>query len=90
MLARTAPIIQQGDLPIISNAKCRQNADPERDYSLVSDNMICAGYQEGGVDACAVSKRFFTRLFVFNFLAALTPKHHAPRRRETPDNFFRT
>ncbi|XP_076815725.1 uncharacterized protein LOC143461753 isoform X1 [Clavelina lepadiformis] len=44
--------LQQGDIPILSNAACRQNDDVERDYSAIGKDMICAGYDDGGVDAC--------------------------------------
>ena len=38
-------------VPLISNEKCTK---PHTDYetSLITPNMICAGYPQGGKDAC--------------------------------------
>ncbi|XP_036098820.1 enteropeptidase [Molossus molossus] len=44
----TANILQEADVPLISNEKCQQQM-PE--YSI-TENMVCAGYQEGGIDSC--------------------------------------
>ncbi|CBY13815.1 unnamed protein product [Oikopleura dioica] len=40
--------LQHAEIPIISNEECRR----KKDYSNISEDMICAGYKEGGVDAC--------------------------------------
>ncbi|XP_072708945.1 enteropeptidase [Ciconia boyciana] len=44
----TSDILQEAEVPLISNAKCQQWM-PE--YSI-TENMICAGYDIGGVDSC--------------------------------------
>uniref|UniRef100_A0A8C0WFD5 Enteropeptidase n=1 Tax=Castor canadensis TaxID=51338 RepID=A0A8C0WFD5_CASCN len=43
-----ADILQEADVPLVSNEKCQQQM-PEYD---ITENMICAGYEEGGVDTC--------------------------------------
>ncbi|XP_076815728.1 neurotrypsin-like isoform X2 [Clavelina lepadiformis] len=50
----TSSYLQQGDIPVVSADRCRQigdQLDMTRDYRLIED-MICAGYKNGGVDAC--------------------------------------
>ena len=37
-------------VPVLSTAECQQV------YAGVSDKVICAGYAEGGKDACTVIK----------------------------------
>ncbi|XP_062036208.1 enteropeptidase [Lepus europaeus] len=44
----TADILQEADVPLLSNEKCQQQM-PE--YSI-TENMVCAGYEEGGIDTC--------------------------------------
>ncbi|XP_062969375.1 enteropeptidase [Cynocephalus volans] len=44
----TADILQEADVPLLSNEKCQQQM-PE--YNI-TENMICAGYGEGGIDTC--------------------------------------
>ncbi|XP_075626070.1 enteropeptidase [Balearica regulorum gibbericeps] len=44
----TSDILQEAEVPLISNEKCQQQM-PE--YSI-TENMICAGYDIGGVDSC--------------------------------------
>ncbi|XP_073524365.1 enteropeptidase isoform X2 [Phyllobates terribilis] len=41
-------ILQEAKVPLISNGKCQQQM-PE--YNI-SNSMICAGYEEGGIDTC--------------------------------------
>ncbi|XP_069616985.1 enteropeptidase [Ranitomeya imitator] len=41
-------ILQEAKVPLISNGKCQQQM-PE--YNI-SSSMICAGYEEGGIDTC--------------------------------------
>lgn len=45
-------ILQQVDVPIISNAVCDAAYEDLFGVSLVRDNMICAGYAAGGQDTC--------------------------------------
>uniref|UniRef100_G1PBV1 Enteropeptidase n=1 Tax=Myotis lucifugus TaxID=59463 RepID=G1PBV1_MYOLU len=44
----TADILKEAEVPLISNEKCQQQM-PE--YSI-TENMVCAGYEEGGIDSC--------------------------------------
>ncbi|XP_004371409.1 enteropeptidase isoform X1 [Trichechus manatus latirostris] len=44
----TADILQEAVVPLLSNDKCQQQM-PE--YNI-TENMVCAGYQEGGTDSC--------------------------------------
>uniref|UniRef100_A0A8D0KT39 Enteropeptidase n=1 Tax=Strix occidentalis caurina TaxID=311401 RepID=A0A8D0KT39_STROC len=44
----TSDILQEAEVPLISNEKCQQWM-PE--YSI-TENMICAGYDIGGLDSC--------------------------------------
>ncbi|XP_075860355.1 enteropeptidase [Microcebus murinus] len=44
----TANVLQEADVPLLSNEKCQQQM-PE--YNI-TENMICAGYEEGGIDTC--------------------------------------
>ncbi|XP_066221989.1 enteropeptidase isoform X2 [Saccopteryx leptura] len=44
----TADILQEADVPLLSNEKCQQQM-PE--YSI-TENMLCAGYEEGRIDSC--------------------------------------
>ncbi|ELK15909.1 Enteropeptidase [Pteropus alecto] len=44
----TVNILQDADVPLLSNEKCQQQM-PE--YNITK-NMVCAGYEEGGIDSC--------------------------------------
>ncbi|XP_007521346.1 enteropeptidase [Erinaceus europaeus] len=44
----TADILQEAEVPLVSNEKCQQQM-PE--YNI-TENMMCAGYEEGGIDSC--------------------------------------
>lgn len=46
-----ADILQEADVPLLSNEKCQQEM-PE--YNI-TENMVCAGYEEGGIDSCQVN-----------------------------------
>ncbi|XP_011635957.1 trypsin-1-like [Pogonomyrmex barbatus] len=41
--------LQEVVVPILTNAECRATKYPPR---RITDNMICAGFQEGGKDSC--------------------------------------
>merc|ERR1712150_325778 len=44
-----ADILKQAHIPVISNQKCNQGSF----YSgRITENMLCAGYDEGGHDTC--------------------------------------
>ena len=45
------------DLGVYSNAQCKASYSPHQ----ITDNMICAGFPEGGKDACQVNPfKFFS------------------------------
>lgn len=41
-----AQVLMKVSIPIIPNAQC------DTSYGIITDNMICAGYEDGGYDAC--------------------------------------
>ncbi|CAN2387632.1 Transmembrane protease, partial [Pristimantis euphronides] len=45
-------ILQEAKVPLITNEKCQQRM-PE--YNI-SDSMVCAGYDQGGIDTCQVKQ----------------------------------
>jgi len=44
--------LNYADIPIMSKEACKSKHTNEKDYESISDEMICAGYDHGGVDAC--------------------------------------
>uniref|UniRef100_A0A452UGH6 Enteropeptidase n=1 Tax=Ursus maritimus TaxID=29073 RepID=A0A452UGH6_URSMA len=44
----TVNTLQEANVPLLSNEKCQQQM-PE--YNI-TENMVCAGYEEGGIDTC--------------------------------------
>ncbi|GAB1300390.1 Enteropeptidase [Apodemus speciosus] len=44
----TVDVLKEADVPLVSNEKCQQQL-PE--YNI-TESMICAGYEEGGIDSC--------------------------------------
>uniref|UniRef100_A0A8C5LCV7 Enteropeptidase n=1 Tax=Jaculus jaculus TaxID=51337 RepID=A0A8C5LCV7_JACJA len=44
----TADILQEADVPLLSNEKCQHQMT---EYNI-TENMICAGYDKGGIDSC--------------------------------------
>lgn len=55
------PEINEVDVPILNREMCNTWLHT-RDLN-VTDGMICAGYPEGGKDACQVSSESLIRLF---------------------------
>lgn len=53
---RPACIIRDVEIPIVSNEYCRTSTN----YSStrITDNMMCAGYEEGMKDSCQVSSGY--------------------------------
>ncbi|MEZ4679163.1 MAG: serine protease [Caldilineaceae bacterium] len=41
-----ALVLMEVEVPIVSNAQCN------RSYGIISENMVCAGYATGGKDSC--------------------------------------
>ncbi|XP_004675362.1 PREDICTED: enteropeptidase [Condylura cristata] len=46
--APTADELQEAEVPLVSNEKCQKQM-PE--YNI-TENMVCAGYETGGIDSC--------------------------------------
>ncbi|XP_030310831.1 enteropeptidase [Calypte anna] len=44
----TSDILQEAEVPLISNEKCQRWMPEYR----ITENMICAGYDTGGIDSC--------------------------------------
>lgn len=44
-------ILQEAEVPLITHQKCKELM-PE--YNI-TENMICAGYDKGGIDSCQVN-----------------------------------
>lgn len=62
------PEINEVEVPVLNRDLC--NAWLENRELNVTDGMICAGYKEGGKDACQVSrKKNFVELLLKNKLA---------------------
>lgn len=47
-----ATVLQQVQLPIIPNAKCKEGLGRYRDNISFSDIVLCAGFAQGGQDTC--------------------------------------
>lgn len=56
--ADTSPILQQIQVPVISNRICREKyqslyrRQPIPDSLLNETSVFCAGYETGGIDSC--------------------------------------
>lgn len=50
LLGQIEDTLQKVKIPLISNAECQSRY---QDYRI-TDKMLCAGYAEGGKDACKV------------------------------------
>jgi len=58
-LEQASTVLRHVTVPIVSNARCNvtygslRQEDPELEYDIsILDTMMCAGYDEGGKDAC--------------------------------------
>lgn len=57
--------LQEVELPVMSNAKCKMT---KYSSSMISENMMCAGYPETGKkDSCQVNI-FFINQFIYVYV----------------------
>lgn len=56
--------LQEVVVPILSNSECRKSGYGER---RITDNMLCAGFKDGGKDSCQGASRFTAFYFEFFF-----------------------
>lgn len=54
--------LQEVEVPILSNTECRSTKYPSR---KITDNMMCAGYKQGGKDSCQVSRKSYWTSILF-------------------------
>ncbi|XP_002739548.1 uncharacterized protein LOC100378985 [Saccoglossus kowalevskii] len=47
-----APSLREAQVPIISHSDCQQYFDSPQYNDQITQRMICAGYENGGIDAC--------------------------------------
>jgi secreted trypsin-like serine protease len=48
-----SPTLQEVEIPIITNEKCQADYDAVAPGRIeITDNMLCAGFDEGGKDSC--------------------------------------
>ena len=50
-------LLQSVDVPVMSQQDCRNTSYSPR---MISDNMLCAGYPQGGKDSCQVINTTYT------------------------------
>jgi hypothetical protein len=55
-IGETQNILQKATIPLVPNEECQKKY---RDY-VINKQMICAGYKEGGTDACKVMGKKYT------------------------------
>lgn len=70
--------LQEVTVPILSNAECRASKYPSQ---RITDNMLCAGYQEGSKDSCQVinNKFFLSVIVTINTSPLLTTRTNGNR-----------
>ena len=47
-----SPVLRQVEVPIYTNADCQKTKYGEK---AITENMMCAGYDKGKLDACQVN-----------------------------------
>lgn len=50
-------LLQEVEVPVMSNEDCRANTSYHP--KMISDNMMCAGYEEGLKDSCQVNLKSY-------------------------------
>jgi trypsin len=83
-----SPTLQKVDVPIITNDVCK--TFPR--YNIVTDGMLCAGYPEGGRDACQGDSggALFTKIDGEDVHVGLTSWGIGCARRNAPGVYTRT
>ena len=62
--SRTTPtVLNEVDLPIISNEECEEWFRDGGDHERIPNIMLCAGYKDGGKDTCDVGSKITTYFF---------------------------
>lgn len=56
---RHATKLRKVGVPILANEKCKQWLEEGRKALAITENSMCAGYEEGGKDSCNVLFGFF-------------------------------
>ena len=49
ILATQPDVLQKAEVELFDNGRCNQLYE-----NTITDNMICAGYEQGGIDSCQV------------------------------------
>lgn len=60
--------LQELEVPIMSNDECKETG---YDQKQITDNMLCAGFKEGGKDSCQVKMSF--KIHHKKYLFVITP-----------------
>lgn len=61
----SAETLQKVNLPVINNEVCSSWYESQGKHVVISSRQFCAGYKEGGKDACRVWELFFNTFFTF-------------------------
>lgn len=56
---RNAMKLRKVDVPIVPNEQCKQWLKEGKKALVVTENSICAGYEEGKKDSCNVSQLIY-------------------------------
>lgn len=59
--------LQKVDLPIIENKVCQEWYKDEKKPLTIVDTSMCAGFEQGGKDACQVGNRYSIYVLMFVF-----------------------